>query len=444
MAESQSLVPVAAIVDLILGFVTIALVRRSSQKEWVEKFAGLLIGWILILKGLEYTFTSVMETIVANEGLWIIDSSNNLQDSFFRFAQRTCKTISILLLVFLPFIYPYPILQRKWNIKVVTASICVLSLILSTISILTNYRHSDGEWFMLIPGMMILVLVYIRFLLMEIETGENSHRRMSLVAGLLLIAMLGEQMTYWLAQIISINDDFLARFAVEWSLWDPSTFGWLGTNLVLSMGASTILILLVFESWRTYHMGISGFSTIVYLVAIVGFTAGIVDYAIMDIVRSCVETECESFPAAFEIWYDFTSETLVYLFTPLIFMYILLNFDIIDSDASENRWLTRIMVILMLLIVSSSVIELLQSFLPVPEMISSAALAMVVAIFIGWEERIMTNLMREGDTVSQKLMEMEELILLKIDERDYDIMSASMASVVFFSLIICALYSAVI
>ena len=56
----------------------------------------------------------------------------------------------------------------------------------------------------------------------------------------------------------------------------------------------------------------------------------------------------------------------------------------------------------------------------------------------------MTNLMREGDTVSQKLMEMEELILLKIDERDYDIMSASMASVVFFSLIICALYSAVI
>ena len=37
MAESQSLVPVAAIVDLILGFVTIALVRRSGEKEWVEK-----------------------------------------------------------------------------------------------------------------------------------------------------------------------------------------------------------------------------------------------------------------------------------------------------------------------------------------------------------------------------------------------------------------------
>ena len=48
MAESQSLVPVAAIVDLILGFVTIALVRRSSQKEWVEKFAALLLSLIHI------------------------------------------------------------------------------------------------------------------------------------------------------------------------------------------------------------------------------------------------------------------------------------------------------------------------------------------------------------------------------------------------------------
>ena len=56
----------------------------------------------------------------------------------------------------------------------------------------------------------------------------------------------------------------------------------------------------------------------------------------------------------------------------------------------------------------------------------------------------MTNLMREGDTVSKKLIGMDELVIPKIDDRDYDILSASIASVVFFSLIICALYSAVI
>ena len=52
--------------------------------------------------------------------------------------------------------------------------------------------------------------------------------------------------------------------------------------------------------------------------------------------------------------------------------------------------------------------------------------------------------MKEGDTVSKKLIEMDELTIPKIDDGDYDILSGSMASVVFFSLIICALYSAVI
>ena len=444
MVERESLVPVAAIVDLLLGFVTIALVRRSNEKEWVERFAGLLIGWILILKGLEYTSTSVMEAITANSGLWIVDSSNELQNSFFRFAQTTCKTISILLISFLPLVYPYPIIQKEWTVKAITGFVCLFSILLCTFTILTDSRHLGLEWFALLPGIIILVCVYIRFVTEEIKEGNSSYRRLSLVSGLLLIAIVGEQMTYWLAQVISINDDFLARFTVEWGLWNPSTFSWLGTNLILSMGACSLLILLFFETWRTYSLGLSGFSVIVYLIGIVGFIAGIVDFAILDTVRSCVETECESFPVAFEIWYDFTSETLIYLFTPLIFMYVLLNFDIIDSEASENRWLTRIMVILMLLIVSSSVIELLQSFLPVPQMISSAALAMVVAIFIGWEERIMTNLMREGDTVSSKLHKMGELVNPGIDERDYDVMSASMASVVFFTLVICLLYSAVI
>ena len=265
-----------------------------------------------------------------------------------------------------------------------------------------------------------------------------------MVAGLLMIAILGEQMTYWLAQVISINGDFIARFTVEWGLWNPSPISWIGVNIVLTMGAGTIMILMTMEAWRVYHRGLSGFSVIVYLVGIVGFIAGVVDYAVLDLVRTCVETACEALPSSFDLWYDFTSETLVFLFTPLIFMYILLNFDIIDSQANENRWLTRIMVILMLLIVSSSVIELMQSFLPLPQMISSAALAMVVAIFIGWEERIMTNLMREGDTVTIKLAEMGELATFEIDDADYDILSFTMCGVIFFTMIICLLYSSVV
>ena len=312
---TDSLVPVAAIVDLILGIVTIALVRRSPEKPWVERLGGLLIGWILVLKGLEYTCWSVMETI-AQSNVWFIGAA--LENSFFRFARSAFRTIAILLVASLPFVYPYPVIQKSWNIKIITGFVAFFSIILSTLSILTGFKHTDIEWILIVPGVVILCSVYIRFMISEIRDDEESDRRISMVAGLLMIAILGEQMTYWLAQVISINGDFIARFTVEWGLWNPSPIGWIGVNLVLTMGSATILMLMLMETWRVYYKGLSGFSIIVYLVGIVGFIAGVVDYAVLDIVRTCVETTCEDLPASFDLWYDFTSETLVFLFTPLI------------------------------------------------------------------------------------------------------------------------------
>ena len=59
----------------------------------------------------------------------------------------------------------------------------------------------------------------------------------------------------------------------------------------------------------------------------------------------------------------------------------------------------RIIVILLLLIVSSTILELIQSFLPIPDMISSAALAIVVGIFIGWEEKIVSSLIEGSASI---------------------------------------------
>jgi hypothetical protein len=126
----------------------------------------------------------------------------------------------------------------------------------------------------------------------------------------------------------------------------------------------------------------------VFVIFIVGFIAGIADVAVLDIVTSCYDQACQEFPSAYNIWYDFSSESLVYLYTPILFMFLLLKYDLIDTQSGNNKWLIRIIVILLLLIVSSTVLELVQSFLPIPEMISSAALAIIVAIFIGWEEKI--------------------------------------------------------
>ena len=125
-------------------------------------------------------------------------------------------------------------------------------------------------------------------------------------------------------------------------------------------------------------------------------------------------------------------------------MYLLLHFDVIDSEAEQNQWMTRIIVILMLLIVSSTMIELLQSFLPVSSMISSAILAMVVAIFIGWEERIMNTLIGEGESISKKLASLNELHEPDISEGEIQLFSKSMAVLTAIIIILCFMYSSIV
>ncbi|MED5375435.1 MAG: hypothetical protein VX892_02885, partial [Candidatus Thermoplasmatota archaeon] len=142
--------------------------------------------------------------------------------------------------------------------------------------------------------------------------------------------------------------------------------------------------------------------------------------------------------------YKRTTEARELRSTPLLVMYILLHVDVIDSEAEQNRWMTRIIVILMLLIVSSTMIELLQSFLPVSSMISSAILAMVVAIFIGWEERIMNTLIAEGESISKKLATLNELHEPDISDNDLQLFSKSMGVLTGIIIVLCFLYSSIV
>jgi len=249
----------------------------------------------------------------------------------------------------------------------------------------------------------------------------------------------GETMTYWLSQVLSINDLFFQRQSIQNGL-SISGAAWGGINTRLTLGATAMLVLFAGETWRSLKVGLSSFGVLTFVMFIIGFIAGLADVAVLDVVRSCYETQCEAFPAAYSIWYDFTSEALVYLYTPILFMFILLHYDIVDTKRDENRWLIRIIVILMLLIVSSTILELIQSFLPIPDMISSAALAIVVGIFIGWEERIVNSLIDDSASIQETVPD------FALPELDHDLASPRMFNLVFggvtvFILIVSLLFT---
>lgn len=61
MVEIQSMVPIAAVVDLVLGIATLSIISRSHDVSANNRIVGSTLGWILIFLGLSSIMTSVLE-----------------------------------------------------------------------------------------------------------------------------------------------------------------------------------------------------------------------------------------------------------------------------------------------------------------------------------------------------------------------------------------------
>ena len=416
MVEIQSMVPIAAVVDLVLGIATLSIIARSKSESPSNRIAGCILGWILIFLGLSYVMTAILEFRYGAQSEFSSLDLNKVSGTFEFTTKNLLLSAAIVLMALLPFFFPFRLIDRDWDVWFLIGATCATTAFFTTLHLLSNFNHINVENLLHIPGYLILVAMYLRFIATEVRDEDFRLRKISMVAGLLLIGIHGESMTYWLSQVLSLNDYFFQRQSIETAL-NPSIASWSGVNLRLTLGTGAILVLCAGEAWRSYKLGISSFGVLTFIIFIIGFIAGIADYAVMDIVRSCYETTCQDFPAAYSIWYDFTSEALVYLYTPILFMFILLHYDIVDTKADENRWLIRIIVILMLLIVSSTILELIQSFLPIPDMISSAALAIVVGIFIGWEEKIVSSLIEGSEAIQETV---PDFIETDSDEKEFN------------------------
>ena len=400
MVEIQSMVPIAAVVDLVLGVATLSILARSPGTSANNRIVGCILGWILVFLGLSYIMTSVLEFRYGALADFSAVNREKVGGTFAFTAKNLLISASYMLMALLPFFFHFRLINRDWDLWFLLAGVCITTGVLTAIHLMTDFKHFQVENFLFIPGYVVLISMYLRFVVTEVRDNDERLRKISVVVGLLLIGIHGETMTYWLSQVLSINDLFFQRQSIQNGL-SISGAAWGGMSVRLTLGATAMLVLFAGESWRSFKVGLSPFGVLTFVMFIIGFIAGLADVAVLDVVRSCYETQCESFPAAYSIWYDFTSEALVYLYTPILFMFILLHYDIVDTKRDENRWLIRIIVILMLLIVSSTILELIQSFLPIPDMISSAALAIVVGVFIGWEERIVNSLIDDSASIKE-------------------------------------------
>ena len=136
MAEVE-LLPIATMIHLILGLMTIILVFRSEKSNDNERFAALILGWILLILGINYLFSTIIDYQMNND----LMATGEYGTSFLRFGAKSTWIIFSGLLIVLSLTYPYPLIQ---NSKIVTLG-CILTILITLIfiptGIVTNFEY---------------------------------------------------------------------------------------------------------------------------------------------------------------------------------------------------------------------------------------------------------------------------------------------------------------
>ena len=400
---TESLAPVAAITDLILGIITIILANRSSNHNSHKRFTAILFGWTFILIGIYYLLVSIIELrypdlvfgwaaiqfgLFQPQGITIYDAI-----VFMMFGLQT--GINILTLI-LAFHLPLDLASgSRWNSAVIGA-LGLYCFLVPTMVIFGGFSVNILQSIMIFSSALIWLTIYVRCTIDELRNDNQLARSGAQGSGLLLIAFYSPTMIWWLSTVTMYNNTWfsgiLASQPVEYSF-----LYLMGVNLIWVAGVATILTLLAGESIRTFRKCSCFTSVIVFIVALICFINYFIDLALTEILVSCYETECKQLPVAFDIWSTLTIGIISFLFVPILFVYILVQYKLIDTESEKNRGLLRIMILLLLLILSSSFIELVQSLIPVPQMVTASLLAAVVAFFVGWEEKITSWFVNENE-----------------------------------------------
>ena len=152
MVEIQSMVPIAAVVDLVLGIAVLSILARSKTIFSSNKIAGCIFGWILIFLGLSYFMTAILEFKYGAQAEFSTLDINKVSGTFAFTAKNLLISSAIVLMALLPFFFPFRIIGKEWDLWFLIGSVGVAAAFFTALHLLTDFRHLMCENYLQIPG----------------------------------------------------------------------------------------------------------------------------------------------------------------------------------------------------------------------------------------------------------------------------------------------------
>lgn len=372
----DGLLAVGGILSLALGVSGLILVNNQKLEViWNKRFAAQLLCWIFICKGVANSLRSIG---YENEFWRVVLYGGHFNDQIFA---------GLILMIAL--IFPVPILRtrKQFNIGVAVVLAYILLTIGAAVFMKVNTPLAAFTGLYLIPGF-IWTLVYLKFRFMKGQEDNEEIQGVADVAVLLLVLMIGHILFRWVGMFAGSDyfyfmDLYGGNFANDY-LWSQ------GLASALIFG----LVILCGEIYQASQGRVRTTSYIVFTYMAIGVLSHIV-FRNVELFGSgggpFTGTELEGLSSWQQIWSEITTTLHFTMMRPILGLYILFRYGLIRIS-EDNEQVGKATAIVLIVVATSALLEIVQSLIPLTEMLSAGILGIAIAFGIGWEERSFQSL----------------------------------------------------
>ncbi|MDE0556915.1 MAG: hypothetical protein OSB30_00400 [Candidatus Poseidoniaceae archaeon] len=312
-------------------------------------------------------------------------------------------------------VFPIPIMaERKNTIRLgsmLVAMMCV-SLLLS------NYKFGGNTGIYLaynigaVTAIGISALVTARWYLLYRTDDDPKYRNVAISSAFLFFAFIGSSIMLWPYTLFFDRRELFTGSFLEGGMLSETL---VHLMLVLNGPLVTITLFAIVIKEGITNRDKRDYTVIGLALAYLLF--GLANYLVQLLVP--VDGEFAS------LWNYFVVTGTFGLIRPLILIIVALRFNLFDLTNEKVRKRTRVIALLIITVWASAFFEIIQAFIPMPQLLSAALIGVFLAFAIGWEDRIFENL---ADRADEKILPVSEGYFE--DEDPYRLMMLTFAVVV--------------
>ena len=380
-SDAVELFFIGAILSIALGFFALRLIRKNEKLKWNEEIAGHLIALMFITKGIHYAGTGYFSQALAED---------NLSWQFWAQLLTICDYAFGASIVMICLVYPVPILRTNKQLKIGASIILLIWIVIPLLLDVTGnpwtVLHSMGLLYIL--GGLVWGSIYINFRLMNPTERNKSTLNIAIVCGLFLTLQMGHIWMMWPGMLLQADYFYFIDLGNAGGGVDITSpmfdYLWLtGYTFCIAVG----FMILAVEIYQS----LNGDTSIMMYIMSFYFIIGAIGYAVLNSGSATVFGIGDTDQTIQELWKTFTTQMHFTILRSLIAMYIMLKYGFFDIN-DETKPLAKLMAIILIVVATSAVLELVQSVIPINQMLTAALLGIIIALGIGWEEKSFDNL----------------------------------------------------